>query len=770
MRLFVTLLTKEFDLDTSFWDVMVEFFYSILYVYSISIMVSYLALAMLSFVSVRKYLHRNSFVDYKDILNTNFAPGVTILAPAYNEEASIIENIRSLLSIHYSNFEVIVINDGSKDNSLQLCIDEYELELVDYAVNPQLETKEVYGVYKSRNKAFAQLILVDKENGGKSDALNVGINIANFEYVSCIDVDCVLEQDALLKLMKPFMDEQEREVVATGGVIRIANSCVVEDGRLLEVKVPENYIARSQALEYIRAFLLGRMAWSLMDGLILISGALGVFNKKIAIEVGGYDHNTVGEDMELVVRMRRFMMDQKRKYTVAFIPDPLCWTECPETWNVLGRQRNRWTRGTIETLWMHRGMLFNPKYKKLGSVSYPYWLLFEYLAPLLEAFGLSLFFLLALVGLVNWSFFALMLFLVFGFTITFSVLSLLIEEITYHNYKRKRDLLSLLKVGLLEPLIYHPFIVHSAVMGNIDYLLGRSSWGDMSRKGFTPKTKTTESGEALEKSSVAAEHQVQPKRIQVVKNVVVAKRKSVVKANITNWAAATVVIMAVVLYLIVDLDALMTKDEIAVNKKISSIFVGDDEAASKVVVNKERDFIARTLQRSLDKQKKKKGANSKKKDQYHSITEPILVDEDGSHEDEIENRRSPKTEYKPTDEEIEYKKEEDKKAEPDEKLAEKKPKKEETKTISNKPSPSTKSVAPTPGKIYIVAGSYQTEKKANEMYDELEIMGFSKRQMIYSGGYYRVVFNSFTDDTKAKTYLVGIRSNINESAWLFRAK
>lgn len=774
MKLFVTLLTKEFDLDTSVWDYLVEFFYNILYVYSVSIMVSYMALAILSFISVRRYLHRNSFVDYKDILNTNFAPSVSILAPAYNEGATIIENVRSILSIHYSNFEVVIINDGSKDNTLQKCIDEYDMELVDYAIDPKIETKPIRGIYKSKNKAFNQLVLIDKENGGKSDALNVGLNVATYDYVTCIDVDCVLEQDALLKLMKPFMDEQEREVIATGGVIRIANSCVIEDGRLLEVKVPENYIARSQSLEYIRAFLLGRMAWSLLDGLILISGALGVFNKKIAIEVGGYDHNTVGEDMELVVRMRRFMLEQKRKYTVAFIPDPLCWTECPETWNILGRQRNRWTRGTIETLWTHRGMLFNPKYKLLGSLSYPYWLMFEYLAPLLEAFGLSLFFLLALVGLVNWSFFLLMMFLVFGFSITFSVLSLLIEEITYHNYKRKRDLLNLLKVGLIEPLVYHPFVVHSAVMGNIDYIMGRSSWGEMTRKGFaaTPAPKSPAEEETAEgaESGVSDERQSQPKKIQVVKTVVPAKKKkTVISSSITTWMTASVAVFALLLYLVIDLDALLTKEELTVNKKLKTIFV-PEKAASKMVVMKERDFLKRTLERSLEKQKKKK-----KKNEYKQLTEPVLLKEDGSHKDEIESKSSteikketkketkiPKSE-KPT---VEVKKPTPEKKKTPEKVA----KKPSTSSVASSPGPNSHAVKPTKGYIYIIAGSYKTEKKANEMWEELEVMGFSKKIMIYSDGYYRVAYNAFNEDKKAKIYLSGIRSNMNEKAWLYRAK
>lgn len=278
---------REFDLEITLWDVIVDFFFAGLYVYSIFIMVSYLVLSAISFSAVRKYLRKRSFVNYNDILNTTIAPGVSILAPAYNESATIIENIRSLLAVHYSDFEVIIINDGSKDDSLQKCIDEYQMERVDFAVHQQVETKPVRAVYKSKNPAFGHLILVDKENGGKSDALNVGINVSKYDYVTCIDVDCVLEQDALLKLMKPFVDETDKEVIATGGVIRIANSCVIENGRLAEIKVPKNFLARTQTLEYIRAFLLGRMAWSHFDGLILISGALGIFKKKIAIEVGG---------------------------------------------------------------------------------------------------------------------------------------------------------------------------------------------------------------------------------------------------------------------------------------------------------------------------------------------------------------------------------------------------------------------------------------------------------------------------------------------------
>ncbi len=226
-----------------------------------------------------------------------------------------------------------------------------------------------------------KLTVVDKENGGKADALNFGLNISDSEYVACIDVDCLLLEDALQKMIKPFLEATDYKVIATGGVIRIANSCTIKDGKLIDVNLPKKMLVKAQILEYLRSFLLGRMAWSRLNGLLVISGAFGLFDKKIAIEVGGYNTNTVGEDMELIVRMRRVMEEQKRKYKVAYIPDPLCWTEAPDNYKIFVSQRNRWTRGTIETLRMHRKVGFNPKYRSLGLMSYPYWLIFEGLAP-----------------------------------------------------------------------------------------------------------------------------------------------------------------------------------------------------------------------------------------------------------------------------------------------------------------------------------------------------------------------------------------------------
>jgi len=469
----------------SWQSFLIDFFTYGLLTYSLLLLSCYIFIAAFSIGEIRNYLRKNSFTDYGVLAGSRQAPSISILAPAYNEGANIIENVRSLLSINYTNLEVIIINDGSKDDSLSKLIEVYDLYKADFFVNGQIETKEVRGVYRSRKIVYRKLIVVDKQNGGKADALNVGINVSSNDYIVCIDVDCILEQDAILKLAKPFLENTKKRVIATGGVIRIANSCIVENGRLLKVKLPRQFLPRVQTLEYIRAFLLGRMAWSRLNGLLLISGAFGAFDKEIVVKCGGYNHKTVGEDMELVVRMRRYMEEKGIAHKVSFIPDPLCWTEAPSTFKILGRQRNRWTRGTIETLQMHKVMFFNPKYRLLGMISYPYWFFFEFLAPLVEFFGFIAFIVFAGFGLIQWSFFLGLLLFIFSFGFLYSVFAILMEVLTYNQYKTNRNLLLLILTAFLEPLIFHPFVVWSAIKGNIDLLRKKNSWGEMTRKGFT---------------------------------------------------------------------------------------------------------------------------------------------------------------------------------------------------------------------------------------------------------------------------------------------
>ena len=456
--------------------------------YTVLLLSGYILIGIYSRGVVKNYRHKNSFTNYRLLAGSTQTPGISILAPAYNEGANIIENVRSLLSIHYHNMEVIIINDGSKDDSMEKLIDVYDLYKADFFVDEQIPTKNIRGIYRSRNFIYSKLIVVDKENGGKADALNVGINVSGNDYVVCIDVDCILEQDALLKLIKPFLESPLERVIATGGVVRIANGCEIENGRLMKINLPDQFLPRAQTLEYIRAFLLGRMAWARLNGLMLISGAFGAFDKEIVIKCGGYDHKTVGEDMELIVRMRRYMEERDLPYKVAFIPDPLCWTEAPASYKILGRQRNRWTRGTIETLKFHRIMFFNPKYGSMGLLSYPYWFFFEFLAPLVEFGGFVFFLISILTGSMDWIFFLSLLGLIYSFGVLYSIFAILMEVLSYNQYRSKKDILNLILTAILEPIIFHPFVVWSAVQGNIDFLRKKNAWGEMTRAGFsTPK-------------------------------------------------------------------------------------------------------------------------------------------------------------------------------------------------------------------------------------------------------------------------------------------
>lgn len=464
------------------------FNYGIFY-FALSFVIVYIVLGVFSARELVFYKKKNSFVDYGYILSSPLAPPISLIVPAYNEGKSIVQSVRSFMSLYYNDFEVIIVNDGSIDDSLQKLIQTYNLVKVDFAVNEQIKLNTaIRGVYKSTEKSYQKLVVVDKENGGKADALNAGINISHKNLIACIDADCIIEQMALVKMVKPFMEEKTK-VIATGGVIRIANSCEIEDGKMITPRVPDKFLAAVQVTEYLRSFLMSRMAWSRLNGLLLISGALGLFDKKVMIAAGGYNTRIVGEDMEVLVRMRRYMQDQGLKYKVIYIPDPLCWTEAPSSISNLGRQRHRWTRGTAETLWIHRRLFFNPRYGLLGLLSHPYWFIFEFMAPIIEFLGIIFFVIMAILGYANWEVFFKLLYTLYCFTVMISVFSIVYEELTYRQYKNRSDVFKLLGTVLLEPIFYHPLTVIWAIQGNFGLFRGSKSWGKMVRSGFNEKGK-----------------------------------------------------------------------------------------------------------------------------------------------------------------------------------------------------------------------------------------------------------------------------------------
>lgn len=461
-------------------------FANIIFILTLVLFSSYLLLGIFSAMALRKYIRKNSYINYNTLVLSPLVPRISIIAPAFNESKSIIDNIRTLLSLYYNNFEVIIVNDGSTDDTFQKIVQAFELVKVNYYFDYRIPCERIKGVYKSDNPSYNRLTVIDKNNGGKADSLNAGINISRNSLIVTIDADSIIESDSVLKLVKPFLEEKDHKVIGTGGVIRIVNSCDIERGQIREIKIPDQILPRLQVLEYTRAFLLGRMAWSHLDGLMLISGAMGMFDRETVIMAGGYSIKTVGEDMELVLRMRRFKAERKEKYEVTYIPDPLCWTEAPADFKSLRKQRTRWTRGLIESLWSHRRLFLNPRYGRLGVLGYPYWFFFEWLSPLIAFSGFVYTIYLAIAHKLNLPFFLLLFLFVYTFAVSLSVLAVLFEEITFHKYGRKKDVLRLLASALAEPFFY-PMHTLFAVIGNIEALGGKQGWGKAKRSGFEKK-------------------------------------------------------------------------------------------------------------------------------------------------------------------------------------------------------------------------------------------------------------------------------------------
>ena len=409
------------------------------------------------------------------------APPIAVLAPAYNEGVTIVESVTSLLALQYPDLEVVVINDGSKDDTLTKLVEHFGLKPVERYYDLTVDHAPIRGLYASDR--LSSLLVIDKENGGKSDALNAGINVARAPLFCSIDADSILEADALLRAVRPFVDRPD-EVIAVGGTIRLANGSRVDGGRVVDVRLPTNFFALVQIMEYLRAFLMASLALSRMKVLTVISGAFGLFRRRLALEVGGYSHGTVGEDMELVVKLHRHMRDQQKPDRIEFIPEPVCWTEAPEEASVLGRQRARWQRGALETFFRHRDMLFNPKYGRVGFIGFGQILVIDVLGPIIEIVGYVLVPLLWFVGLLSVEYLLAYLAITFTFGIFISVATLILEEMELRRFPLARDLASLTLIAIIENFGYRQLSNFWRVRGLWQFLRGHQGWGTMTRKGF----------------------------------------------------------------------------------------------------------------------------------------------------------------------------------------------------------------------------------------------------------------------------------------------
>jgi cellulose synthase/poly-beta-1,6-N-acetylglucosamine synthase-like glycosyltransferase len=445
--------------------------------YFIGLNLVYIFLNIVSFMFIRRYTQERD-LDEIPPFYSSFSPAVSLLVPAYNEETSIVASIYSLFNLIYPDYDIIVINDGSKDKTLNVLIDEFKLISLPDAYTASLQTEKIRAVYISSR--YRNLRVIDKVNGGKSDSLNAGITVSSNPLVCCVDADSILQPDSLLRVVQPFIENPL--TIAAGGTIRLSNGCVMEDSVMQQIKLPQKTLPLIQIVEYLRAFLFGRLGWSPINSLLIISGAFSVFKRESVIEVGGYRTDTLGEDMELVVRLHRYHRLNKKPYNIAVIPDPICWTEAPEDLKTLRNQRVRWQRGLLESLSMNQDLLFHPRGGFVGWLAFPFMVLFEAISPPIELLGYVFMIWGALNGYINWVAFTAFMTIAIGMGLLLSINALLLEEMSFHLYSKYTDILRLLGAILLENLGYRQLTVFWRLQGLCQWLFKtKHRWGEMQR-------------------------------------------------------------------------------------------------------------------------------------------------------------------------------------------------------------------------------------------------------------------------------------------------
>ena len=443
----------------------------------------YLVFCIVAFIHLRQHRRRWTSQELSAVMRSPATPGISLIVPAYNEESTICESVRSLLLLNYPLFEIVVVADGPKDKTMEMLAQGYEMQPAPASYAQPIFSQPVKAVY--RTLRYPDLVAIDKMNGGKADAINAGINAARHPLVCVIDADSLLEEHSLTRAVLPFVEDPD--TVAAGGIVRIVNGCTVEAGKVTEVRLPKNWLAMFQVVEYLRAFLAGRVALSAANSLLIISGAFGIFKRDALVAAGGFRADTVGEDMEIVTRLHRIYREAGKRYRVVFQPDPVCWTEAPESRKILGSQRNRWQRGTMQVLGYHKQMMANPKYGVVGLFAMPYYLLFETLGPIIEFSGFVVTILAVALGLLDVRFAELLFLAAIAYGAIISVGAVVLEELSFRRYPRARDLLILASVGVIENFGYRQLTTYWRLKGVVDFFKKKQTWGTMTRKGFAKK-------------------------------------------------------------------------------------------------------------------------------------------------------------------------------------------------------------------------------------------------------------------------------------------
>ena len=446
--------------------------------FTIFLCVIYLIQLIVSYFKIRKENNRKIAEDFLRYADSDNLIPISLIIPAYNEQEHIVDNIQALMHLNYPEFEIVVVNDGSDDKTHKSVLEAFGLYPISLSYKLSIKTQNIRGIYY--NKEYPNLIYVDKENGGKSDALNAGINVSSYPLFACLDADSRLEKDALLKLGYEFL--KDTTTVVAGGLVRIANGSKVEDGEWQSFSMPTKMIEQLQIVEYFRSFFSGRVCWG--NGLLVVSGAFGVFNKQAVIDCGGYKLGTVGEDMEIVVHIHKQMVKQKRKYSIKFCPDAVCWTQGPMSTKDLRSQRRRWQVGLVDTLFTHFSMTFNPRYKTAGLLAMPYNWLFEFLGAIVEVLGFFVIPFSLIMGELNGFFFAMYLLISLSLGVMLSVGGIILEQKTRKGCMSAKQAMHLSGIAVLENLGYRQMIMLARVSGIIRFRKYREQWSKIKRKEF----------------------------------------------------------------------------------------------------------------------------------------------------------------------------------------------------------------------------------------------------------------------------------------------
>lgn len=454
-----------------------------IFVYYIVLHGIYMLLILVGSTQIQRYYDGIRFGDFKRISESSLSLPVSIIIPTYNEETLIVSTVLGALRLRYPQFEIIVVNDGSDDSTLPRLIERFGLRRIDRVYKKHFNTQPIKAVYES--PLYPNLVVVDKENGRRPDANNAGANFASYPLLCTIDADCILEEDALVRMVRPFLDDSR--TIAAGGIVRPSNGIIVKDGEIISRDLPKTLLGMFQFIEYLRSFQWSRSGLARFNSMLCIAGAFMMVRKDVYVDIGGVDEKSICDDIDFTIALNRYIYDNKKKgkFRLAYVPDPVCYSEVPERTKFYFAQRNRWQRGILYSLLKNIGMTFNPRYGMAGFFGMPFFLVFEGFACLIE--GAAYFFIPVgyYMGLATLH--ELALFFALGvISGTFvSILAILLEEHTRLRQRRTKDLILLLIAALFENLGYRQLHLIARIVGVFDYVIRRrTDWGERERMGF----------------------------------------------------------------------------------------------------------------------------------------------------------------------------------------------------------------------------------------------------------------------------------------------